>query len=496
MGAAEERFIAGAGALGVTVDVRTFPDGTRTAHDAAVAVGCDVGAIVKSLVFIADGAAVLALTSGANRVDECRLAAALTATEVRKATADEARDATGYTIGGTPPFAHTGTGVAQVLCDPALLEHAQVWAAAGGPTTVFPLPPGQLVSITGATVVDVTIARPRTRERVRALVLTRADEGPGEVSIRAEVRELATSDLPAGEVTIDVSHSSLNYKDALIVTGHAGLVRDYPHVPGIDLAGTVSASTDPKVPVGSDVLVTGCWLGERHWGGMATHARVPADWVVQRPDGMDAARAMALGTAGFTAQLAVDALVRGGLTPTAGPVLVTGATGGVGSIAVHLLARAGFEVVASTGRDDAHELLHDLGARDIVTRTEVAAAAQRPLASARWAGVIDVAGGTTLAGALAATAPHGIVAACGLAADAALTTSVMPFIVRGVTLVGIDSVLHPMSARAEVWARLHGTVDADLLASITTIITLEQVVERATTLLRDGGRGRTLIDVR
>lgn len=156
MGAAEERFIAGAGALGVPLDVRTFPDGTRTAHDAAAAVGCDVGAIVKSLVFMVDGAAVLALTSGANRVDESRLAAALTATAVRRATADEARAATGYAIGGTPPFAHTGTGVTQVLCDPALLAHAQVWAAAGGPTSVFPLPPEQLVSITRAQVIDVT----------------------------------------------------------------------------------------------------------------------------------------------------------------------------------------------------------------------------------------------------------------------------------------------------------------------------------------------------
>lgn len=331
---------------------------------------------------------------------------------------------------------------------------------------------------------------------MRALVLTHDGAGPTDASFRAEVRELGTSELPAGAVDIDVSHSSLNYKDALIVTGHAGLVRDYPHVPGIDLAGRVSASTDPEVPVGSDVLVTGCWLGERRWGGMATCARVPADWVVQRPGGMDAARAMALGTAGFTAQLAVDALRRGGVTPTAGPVLVTGATGGVGSIAVHLLARAGFEVVASTGRDDAHDLLHGLGATSIVTRAEIASAAQRPLATARWAGVVDVAGGTTLAGALAATAARGTVAACGLAADAALTTSVMPFIVRGVTLAGIDSVLHPMSERAEVWARLHGTVDADLLASVTSTIGLDRVVERATALLRDGGRGRTLVDVR
>jgi acrylyl-CoA reductase (NADPH) len=329
-----------------------------------------------------------------------------------------------------------------------------------------------------------------TEGSVRALVLTQ--DGP----VTAQVRVLAAADLPAGEVEIAVTHSSLNYKDALIVTGAAGLVRDYPHVPGIDLAGTVLASSDVSIAVGSDVLVTGCWLGERHWGGMATRAHVPADWVVQRPDGMDAARAMSLGTAGFTAQLALDALVRGGVEPTSGPVLVTGATGGVGSIAVHLLSRAGYEVVASTGRTDAAAVLRDLGATRIVARRDVEDDAQRPLVSARWAGAIDVVGGATLAGVLAATGPRGIVAACGLADAPTLTTTVMPFIVRGVTLVGIDSVLHPMSMRADVWRRLHDTVDAELLATVTTTITLDDVVDRATALLRDGGRGRTLVEVR
>jgi acrylyl-CoA reductase (NADPH) len=327
----------------------------------------------------------------------------------------------------------------------------------------------------------------------RALLLSRTtDTAP----VTAAVVELDRSRLPAGEVEIAVSHSSLNYKDALIVTGRSGLVRDYPHVPGIDLAGTVAASTDASVTVGSDVLVTGCWLGERHWGGMATHARVPAGWIVPRPAGLGAARAMALGTAGFTAQLSVDALVAGGVTPMSGPVLVTGATGGVGSIAVHLLSAAGYTVHAASGRPDAHELLDGLGAHEVIARTAVAADASRPLASARWAGVIDVAGGAVLAGALAATAPRGMVVACGLAGGAELHTTVMPLIVRGVTLAGIDSVQHPMSLRAAVWARLHAAMDPDVLSRLTTTIGLSDVPARAVELLERGVGGRTLVDVR
>jgi acrylyl-CoA reductase (NADPH) len=327
----------------------------------------------------------------------------------------------------------------------------------------------------------------------RALLLSRADDA---APVTAAVTELDDDRLPEGEVEVAVSHSSLNYKDALIITGHAGLVRDYPHVPGIDLAGTVVASVDPAVAVGSEVLVTGCWLGERHWGGMATRARVPAAWIVARPSGLDAARAMALGTAGFTAQLSVDALVAGGVMPDAGPVLVTGATGGVGSLAVLLLARAGFEVHAASGRTDAQDLLLTLGAHTVVPRASIEADAARPLASARWAGVIDVAGGSTLAGALAATAPRGVVVACGLAAGPELHTTVMPLIVRGVTLTGIDSVLHPMPLRDAVWARLHAALDADALASITSTVSLDALPARSAELLERGVRGRTLVDVR
>ena len=313
----------------------------------------------------------------------------------------------------------------------------------------------------------------------------------------AAIEQLDAALLPEGSVEIDVTRSSLNYKDALVLAGRPGLVRDFPHVPGIDLAGTVRSSDDARFSAGDDVLVTGCWLGERHWGGMATRARVPAEWVVHRPVGMDAQRAMALGTAGFTAQLSVDALHHGGVRPGDGPVLVTGATGGVGTIAVMLLAAAGHEVEAATGscgEPEVEELLTVLGASSTLPREEVSGAAGRALGSARWAGVVDVAGGATLAGALAQTRPRGVVAACGLADDTALTTTVMPFIVRGVSLVGIDSVLHPVTERPAVWERLHRAADAALLERITTTVGLGAVIERAEELLSTGVRGRTVID--
>lgn len=327
----------------------------------------------------------------------------------------------------------------------------------------------------------------------RALVLTRDGDGP----VAASVRAFEDSELPDGAVTIDVAFSSLNYKDAMVIAGHPGLVRSYPHVPGIDLAGTVSSSEDPGFSLGDEVLVTGCWLGERQWGGLATRARVPASWVVRRPSGLDARRAMSLGTAGFTAQLCVDAVLRGAALTGDAPVLVTGASGGVGSLSVHLLARLGVEVVASTGRSgDAATVaaLTALGASTVIDRSEITTAAARPLASARWSGVIDVAGGATLAGALAQTAPRGIVAACGLVADVSLVTSVMPFIVRGVTLVGIDSVLHQMEERPNVWQRLHDTVEDDALQRLTTVIPLEDAAVHARRLLAGETSGRAVVD--
>jgi len=326
-----------------------------------------------------------------------------------------------------------------------------------------------------------------------ALVLRRDDP---DAAPTAAVETLDDTLLPEGEVTVDVERSSINYKDALVLAGRPGLVREHPHVPGIDLAGTVRASDAVAFAPGDEVLVTGCWLGERHWGGMATAARVPAAWLVRRPEGMDANRAMALGTAGFTAQLAVDALAHGGVRPGDGPVLVTGATGGVGAIAVMLLAHAGHEVEASSGSagdPEVEALLADLGATRTLPREEVSGAAGRALGSARWAGVIDVAGGVTLAGALAQTRPRGVVAACGLADDASLSTTVMPFIVRGVTLTGIDSVLHPMDERLAVWGRLHAAIDTELLDRITTTITLADVPSRSAALLAGSVRGRTVV---
>jgi acrylyl-CoA reductase (NADPH) len=334
----------------------------------------------------------------------------------------------------------------------------------------------------------------------QALVIERDStvtaDGSG-TPVRCSVQTLARSRLAQSPVEVAIEHSSLNYKDALIITGQGGLVDTYPHVPGIDLAGTIVAidagDETSGWSVGDEVLVTGCALGERHWGGMATRARVDPAWLVPRPHGLDTWQAMALGTAGLTAQLCVEALADGGVLPGDGPVLVTGASGGVGSLAVRLLAHAGYAVEAVSGDAASTGRLTELGALRIHPREVVLAAADRPLATARWAGAIDVAGGPMLAGVLAQITYGGVVASCGLAASSTLATTVMPFILRGITLRGIDSVRYPVTERAERWRRLQASIDPAALAAMTTTVGLAEVPAMAASLLAGRHFGRTVV---
>ena len=327
-------------------------------------------------------------------------------------------------------------------------------------------------------------------DRFRALVLEEKDDG-----VAATVGELGENDLPDGDVTVAVRYSDLNYKDGMILKGIGRLVRNYPHVPGIDLAGTVTASAAPGIDVGDEVLVTGYRMGEVRWGGYAERARVPSDWVVKIPDGLDSRRAMALGTAGFTAMIAVMALEDAGLSPGAGEVLVTGANGGVGSVAVILLAALGHEVVASTGRMETADDLKALGAATVIDRAELSAEPQRPLASERWAGAIDAVGGTTLASILTGLKYGASVAACGLAGGNALNTTVIPFLLRGVNLLGIDSVMYPRDRREEAWSRLASELPMDRIDAVSQTVPLDALPDLADRILKGQTRGRVVVDV-
>ncbi|WP_415427580.1 MDR family oxidoreductase, partial [Acetobacter okinawensis] len=275
--------------------------------------------------------------------------------------------------------------------------------------------------------------------------------------------------LPAEEVTVRVHWSGLNYKDALAVTGRGPVVRSWPMVPGIDFAGVVEHSASPDFSVGQEVILNGWGVGEKHWGGFAQKACVPGAWLQPLPQGLSGQQAMALGTAGFTAMLSVQALVREGVEPVHGPVLVTGATGGVGSVAVMLLAQMGYEVVAVTGRLEEQAYLHQLGATEVLARSHFEMPS-RPLEKARWAGAVDVVGGQVLASVCASMKPQGVVAACGLAGGMDFPATVAPFILRGVTLVGIDSVMCPQPVRRQAWARLAEQVNKTLLAGLTRVI--------------------------
>ncbi len=324
----------------------------------------------------------------------------------------------------------------------------------------------------------------------RALMLH--EEG-GKVVPRIEAVDEAR--LPPGEVTVAVECSTLNYKDGMILQGLGRLVRNYPHVPGIDFAGTVEHSESPEFQSGDPVLLTGWRVGEVQWGGYAEKARVPAAYLVHRPRGLDARRAMAIGTAGFTSMLAVMALERHGLKPGAGDVLVTGAAGGVGSIAVALLARLGHRVVASTGRPELRDYLVGLGAADLVERASLAAKPSRPLDSERWAGAVDAIGGATLATILTQLKYRASVAACGLAGGSDLPASMIPFLLRGVNLLGIDSVMCPREERIEAWQRVARDLPLDTLDRITQTVPLSALPELAPKILNGGIRGRIVVNV-
>lgn len=311
---------------------------------------------------------------------------------------------------------------------------------------------------------------------------------------RATLRELDEQQLPDGDVTVRVSHSGMNYKDALAITGSGKIVRSFPMVPGIDLAGEVEQSDNPGYQVGDKVVLNGWGVGEKHWGGLAQKARVNGDWLVPLPDNFTPAQAMSIGTAGYTAMLCVLALERHGVTPEQGEIAVTGASGGVGSVAVTLLAKLGYTVVAITGRPEENRYLEDLGASEILDRAEFSESG-KPLQKARWAGAVDVAGSHTLANVLAGTRYRGVVTACGLAAGMDLPASVAPFILRGVTLAGIDSVMCPREDRLEAWRRLGEDLDPAKLDMITAEIGLDEAVPTAQKLLDGNVRGRVVVDV-
>ena len=315
-----------------------------------------------------------------------------------------------------------------------------------------------------------------------------------EAGYRAGVTEVDDAALPEGDVTVRVAYSTLNYKDGLAITGKGPVVRKFPMVPGIDLAGTVEASSHSGIAVGDAVVLNGWGVGEGHWGGLAQRARLKGDWLVPLPAAFTPRQAMAIGTAGYTAMLCVMALERHGVTPANGEVLVTGANGGVGSVAVALLAKLGYTVVASTGRPQEADYLKALGAAEIIDRAQLSAPG-KPLAKERWAGAVDTVGSHTLANVCASTKYRGAVAACGLAQGMDFPSSVAPFILRGVTLAGVDSVMAPRAERLEAWRRLAQDLDVTRLELMTHEIGLGEAVATAAALLEGKVRGRVVVDV-
>lgn len=324
---------------------------------------------------------------------------------------------------------------------------------------------------------------------MRAILIDKDED-----SQRAEITEVDESELPDGDVTVRIDFSTLNYKDSLALTGSSPIVRSFPMVPGIDLAGTVETSEHSDYSQGDRVVLNGWGVGESHWGGYAEKARVRGDWLVPLPESFSTRQAMAIGTAGYAAMLAVLALEDHGVSPDAGDVLVTGAAGGVGSVAVSVLGKLGYSVIASTGRTEESDYLRTLGAAEIIDRSELSEPG-RPLARERWAGAVDVAGGHTLVNACAATMRGGTVAACGLAQGMDLPATVAPFILRGVTLAGIDSVYCPAPRRLEAWRRLATDLDINHIELMARQITLEETIPTAVDQLAGNTRGRIVVDV-
>ncbi|WIM09501.1 MDR family oxidoreductase [Enhydrobacter sp.] len=325
----------------------------------------------------------------------------------------------------------------------------------------------------------------------RALVLSQGADR----KVSGAIETLEDSRLPAGDVTVAVEYSTLNYKDGLVLTTGGGLVKIWPHVGGIDFAGTVEASGNPGFKPGDKVVLNGWRVGELHWGGYATKARVKGDWLVKLPSALSTKRAMAIGTAGYTSMLCVMALQKHGVRPESGEVLVTGAAGGVGSIAVAILARLGYQVVAATGRPQEAAYLQSLGAATIIDRKELTDAPDRPLLSERYAGIVDTVSGVMFARALSQLKYGGAAAVCGLAGGAAFPGSILPFILRGVTVYGIDSVMLPKAPREEAWRRLAGDLPLDKLDSTVSEAGLSDLMRLAPKILKGEVRGRVVIDV-
>jgi acrylyl-CoA reductase (NADPH) len=325
----------------------------------------------------------------------------------------------------------------------------------------------------------------------RALVLNQAADR----KVSGAIETLPDDRLPSGDVTVAIAYSTLNYKDGLVLTTGGGLVKTWPHVGGIDFAGTVESSDHPDFRSGDTVVLNGWRVGELHWGGYATKARVKGDWLVKLPGSISPRRAMAIGTAGYTSMLCIMALQRHGLTPASGEMLVTGAAGGVGSIAVAILAKLGFTVVAATGRPQEAEYLKSLGARTILERKALSEAPDRPLLSERFAGVVDTVSGVVFARALAQVKYNGAAAVCGLAGGASFPGSILPFILRSVTVYGIDSVMLPRAPREEAWRRLATDLPSDKLDTTVSDVALSDVIALAPKILKGEIRGRVVVDV-